>query len=121
MYGHHSHIILEQNKNIPLQNLLFSPIHVVLCYSCVICIFRMQVSKPYTAFFSDDSLESMRTKEEVSPNEEVQNDELGYSIPSYNVGDAGEAQGDDNVYGDGDDMDMDDGGFGDDWVQLLLG
>ncbi|KAK9932496.1 hypothetical protein M0R45_019731 [Rubus argutus] len=74
----------------------------------------VKVSKPYTAFFSDDSLESMRTKEEVSPNEEVQIDELDYSIPSYNVGDAGEAQGDDNVYGDGDDMDMDDGGFGDD-------
>ena len=74
----------------------------------------MQVSKPYTAFFSDQSLESMRTKEEIKPSEEIQNDELDYSMPTYTVGDADEGQGDDNGYGDGDEMDVDDGGFGDD-------
>ncbi|KAM5570096.1 putative helicase MAGATAMA 3 [Rosa sericea] len=74
----------------------------------------IKVSKPYTAFFSDESLESMRTKEEIMPSEEVQNDELDYSMPTYTVGDADEVQGDDNGYGDGDEMDMDDGGFGDD-------
>ncbi|KAL6201676.1 hypothetical protein ACLB2K_025388 [Fragaria x ananassa] len=72
------------------------------------------VSKPYAAFFSDESLESMRTGEEIMPSGEVQNDELDYSMPTYTVGDADEGQGDDNGYGDGDEMDVDDGGFGDD-------
>ncbi|KAH7518206.1 probable helicase MAGATAMA 3 isoform X2 [Ziziphus jujuba] len=75
------------------------------------CLFK--VSKPYTAFFSDENLKSIKKKDESSAREANLGDELDYSAPIYNQGDADQLHGDENDFGDGD-MDMDDGGYDED-------
>lgn len=71
------------------------------------------MSKPYTAFFSDENLKSIKKKDESSAREANLGDELDYSAPIYNQGDADQLHGDENDFGDGD-MDMDDGGYDED-------
>ncbi|KAG6711208.1 hypothetical protein I3842_05G042000 [Carya illinoinensis] len=69
----------------------------------------IKVSKPYTSFFTDESLDSMRA--EPSYGETGQQDEVDNNAPlPDNHGDADHGQADDHDFGDGD-MDMDDGGF----------
>lgn len=72
----------------------------------------MQVSQPYSSFFSDANLASMQTKKgepsQVSRPGDVENDMLD------NVAaDTDQAPAEDNDYGDGE-ADMDDAGFDED-------
>ncbi|XP_035540591.1 probable helicase MAGATAMA 3 isoform X4 [Juglans regia] len=71
----------------------------------------IKVSKPYTSFFTDENLDSMRAKNaEPSYGETGQQDEVDNNAPlPDNHGDADHGQADDPDFGDGD-MDMDDGG-----------
>ncbi|KAB1206980.1 putative helicase MAGATAMA 3 [Morella rubra] len=75
----------------------------------------IKVSKPYTSFFADENLDSMKVKNvEPSYGEAGQHDEADNNVPLHdNHGDADHGQADDQDFGDGD-VDMDDGGFEDD-------
>lgn len=74
----------------------------------------LQVSKPYTSFLSDEGVESMRVKSESAVRPTGERDETEANAPQEpNAGDADQAQGDDNDFGDGEE-DMDEGGFEED-------
>ncbi|PON31162.1 P-loop containing nucleoside triphosphate hydrolase, partial [Parasponia andersonii] len=74
------------------------------------CMFK--VSKPYSSFFSDENLKSMKVKEESSAGKAAHiAEEVDTNAPAaYNPGDAEQVQGEVNDYGGDGDMDVDDGG-----------
>lgn len=71
----------------------------------------IKVSKPYTSFFTDENLDSMKVKnvEPSHDDDEVDNNATLHDNPV----DADHGPADEQDYGDGD-VDMDDGGFDDD-------
>ena len=74
----------------------------------------LQVSKPYTSFLSDESIESMRVGSESAVGPTGERDESDANAPPEpNAGDADQAPADDNEFGDGDE-DMYEGGFEED-------
>lgn len=74
----------------------------------------LKVSKPYTAFFSDENLKSMVAKDQSMPEDAEGGMAVDNNAPIYsNLGDAEQGQAaDENEYGDGDGDD--DGGYGED-------
>ncbi|KAA8536513.1 hypothetical protein F0562_028990 [Nyssa sinensis] len=73
--------------------------------------YLFKVSKPYTKFFSDESIKSMEVKEEGP---EGPTDDMETNAPVYgNTGDADLVQADENEYGDGEGEGYD-GGFDED-------
>lgn len=76
----------------------------------------LQVSKPYTAFFSDENLKSMVAKDQSMPEDAEGGMAVDNNAPIYsNLGDAEQGQAaDENEYGDGDGDGDDDGGYGED-------
>lgn len=76
--------------------------------------YTLQVSKPYTTFLSDESVESMRVKNEPPVGPMGEKDETEANAQQEpNAGDADQAQADDNDFGDGDE-EMYEGGFEED-------
>lgn len=76
----------------------------------------LKVSKPYTAFFSDENLKSMVAKDQSMPEDAEGGMAVDNNAPIYsNLGDAEQGQAaDENEYGDGDGDGDDDGGYGED-------
>ena len=78
----------------------------------------LQVSKPYTGFFSDESIKSMTVKEQSMPECTEGAMDVDNNAPNIysNMGDAEQGHAaEENDYGDGDgDGDGDDGGYGED-------
>lgn len=70
----------------------------------------MQVSKPYSSFFSDESLTSMQAKADEPPRADVAENDMQLDNVAAQ---ADQAQAEDQDYGDGD-ADMYDGGFDED-------
>jgi len=76
--------------------------------------FHLQVSQPYSSFFSDESLTSMQTKvaepsQVTGPDDMVDNDVQPDNAAAFDA----QAQTEDNDDGEGD-IDMNDAGFDDD-------
>ncbi|XP_061373164.1 probable helicase MAGATAMA 3 isoform X2 [Gastrolobium bilobum] len=75
------------------------------------CLFK--VSKPYSSFFSDESLTSMQAKKDEPSQGTVPADAVENDAPLNNAAADDQVQPEDHEYGDGD-ADMDDAGYDDD-------
>ena len=75
----------------------------------------LQVSKPYTEFFSDEHLKSLEAKESMPERDEVPLEDMEISVPIHGAADdAEQGQAGDQDWGDAGEGEGFDGGFDED-------